>query len=111
MKSLTPVLCLAVVLTVAACLSPRGVHPQPAAAPPAQASAPPQQQDLFASGVRPVLAARCTPCHEPGGRMYATMPFDTPAIVAGHRAGVLRRLKDPAERQAFEAWLATLPPG
>jgi hypothetical protein len=43
--------------------------------------------------------------------MYERMPFDSAAVVAAHRAGILRRLKDPDERGALEGWLATLPPG
>ncbi len=65
--------------------------------------------DAFAATVRPVLAARCAPCHEPGGKMYAKLPFDRPETIAAHSAGVLRRLKG-ADREAVEKWLASLPP-
>ncbi len=65
--------------------------------------------DLFRSTVRPVLLAHCAPCHEPGGTMYDRLPFENPLVVAGHRAGVLRRLKGE-DRAAVEKWLATLPP-
>jgi hypothetical protein len=73
--------------------------PQPAIAPPA---------DLFASSVRPILEAHCTPCHFPGGKMYERMPFDKAETLASHREGALRRLKGD-DRAAFEAWLKTLP--
>ena len=63
----------------------------------------------FAASARPVLLARCAPCHEPGGKMYATLPFDEPTVVAGHRAGILRRLQGE-NRDAVAKWLATLPP-
>jgi hypothetical protein len=65
--------------------------------------------DLFARDVQPTLARRCSPCHVPGGRMYERMPFDQPVVVAEHQDGILQRLKDPAERQAVEAWLASRP--
>jgi hypothetical protein len=103
---------------LAACATPAPARR--AAAPPhtqaaAEAAATPvpatPAPDLFASAVRPVLARRCTPCHEPGGRMYERLPFDSPQVVAGHRAGVLRRIKDPDDLRALEGWLATLPPG
>jgi len=70
--------------------------------------APPAGGDLFRSTVRPVLLAHCAPCHEPGGKMYERLPFENPQVVAGHRAGVLRRLKGE-DRAAVEKWLATLP--
>ena len=55
--------------------------------------------------MRPILASRCAPCHNPGGRMYERLPFDDAEVVASHREGVARRLKDPDERAAFERWL------
>jgi hypothetical protein len=113
-KNITWAVCL--------CLAASGVRcaPAPRIAPPASRAADrvpetpapaPPPADLFAAAVRPVLASRCTPCHEPGGRMYGRMPFDSPEVVASHRAGILRRIKEPAERKALEDWLATLPPG
>ena len=80
---------------------------------PAAASAsdvlPAPARDAFASTVRPVLAAKCTPCHEPGGKMYDRLPFDRAETIASHREGVLKRLKGD-DRAAVEKWLATLPP-
>jgi len=65
--------------------------------------------DAFAATVRPVLAAKCAPCHEPGGKMYGSMPFDEGETIASHREGVLKRLKGD-DRAAVENWLASLPP-
>jgi len=52
----------------------------PAPVVPAQAPAPPGDPSLpsvdFDSRVRPLLQARCSPCHFPGGIMYARLPFD-----------------------------------
>ncbi len=65
----------------------------------------------FESTIRPVLAQRCTPCHQPGGIMYGRLPFDdarTVADAARDRPGFLRRLKG-ADHEAVEAWIATLP--
>ncbi len=76
--------------------------------PPAATPAPTARADPFASSVRPVLVARCSPCHEPGGRMYERLPFENPTVVADHRAGVLRRLEGE-DRETLEKWLATLP--
>ncbi len=80
---------------------------RPKAAPAPEAKAP--EPDGFARTVRPVLVAKCAPCHEPGGKMYASMPFDRGETIASHREGILKRLKD-ADRAAVEQWLASLPP-
>jgi cytochrome c553 len=64
--------------------------------------------DAFAATVRPVLAANCAPCHEPGGKMYGSLPFDKGQTIASHREGILKRLKGD-DRAAVEKWLATLP--
>ena len=99
------------------CGAPTERAAAPAPTPAAEAVAPPpapaptsMPQDLFASSVRPVLLAHCAPCHEPGGKMYAKLPFDEPSVVASHSAGVLRRLQGE-NREAVEQWFATLPPG
>ena len=65
-----------------------------------------QKPDL--TPLRPVLQARCAPCHEPGGKMYEKLPFDRAETIASHREGVLKRLKG-ADREAVEKWLASLP--
>ena len=40
------------------------------------ASADPVTRVDFAKQVQPILQARCQPCHFPGGKVYASMPFD-----------------------------------
>ena len=64
--------------------------------------------DGFASAVRPVLVAHCTPCHEPGGKMYDRMPFDKAETIASHRDVVLRRLKGD-DRETVAKWLESQP--
>ncbi len=63
----------------------------------------------FRSAVRLILAARCAPCHEPGGQMDARLSFDDPATVAAHFAKMARRLRD-GERKELEEWGAELAP-
>jgi hypothetical protein len=65
--------------------------------------------DPFRDTIRPILSARCGQCHDPGGRMYARLPFDNPQVVSSHSEGVLRRLKGE-DRAAMEKWLAGLAP-
>ncbi|PYQ36721.1 MAG: hypothetical protein DMF54_07820 [Acidobacteria bacterium] len=64
--------------------------------------------DPFTTTVRPILSARCGACHDPGGKMYARLPFDDSRVVGSHPEGVLRRLKG-GDRAALEKWFASLP--
>lgn len=96
--------------------APAEVKRAPAAAPsavptPARISTAPKP-DAFVTTVRPVLQARCAPCHEAGGKMYEKLPFDKPQTIASHRAGVLKRFQGEdrtSDRAALEAWLKTQP--
>ena len=76
---------------------------------PAPSPVPTEAPDLWANAVRPILKEHCAPCHEPGGKMYARLPFDDPKVPSSHSAGVLRRLKGE-DKETFERWLATLKP-
>lgn len=67
----------------------------------------PSRRLAFEQSIRPILAARCTPCHFPGGIMYARLPFDDPHVLASHSEGALRRLKGD-DRAVFENWIASL---
>ena len=84
-------------------------RPAPPLSPPPAPEAATKDEDSFAAAVRPVLAAKCAPCHEPGGKMYGSLPFDKAETISSHREGVLKRLKGD-DRAAVEKWLATLPP-
>jgi hypothetical protein len=97
---------VALAVGLAACAAHGPAPPARAARPaaPGEAAAPLAPPEPFRGRVRPVLAQRCAPCHEPGGRMYERLPFDDPQIVRDHREGVLRRLKGD-ERAIVEAWL------
>jgi hypothetical protein len=70
---------------------------------------PAAKADLFRTTIRPILATRCAPCHNPGGQMYARLPFDDPKVVSSHSPGVLRRLKGD-DREAMVRWLSGLAP-
>jgi len=48
----------------------------------------------FDKDIVPILKARCSPCHFPGGKMYEKMPFDKAKTITDHSAGVSRRMKD-----------------
>jgi hypothetical protein len=53
--------------------------------------------------------AHCAPCHEPGGKLYAKLPFDDPAVLSSHEPGVKKRLKGD-DLKTFERWLSMAPP-
>lgn len=77
-------------------------------APAANASPAAKEEPVsFVARVRPVLVARCTPCHEKGGTMYAKLPFDDPETLASHVPGVRKRLKGD-DLAVFESWLKTV---
>ena len=73
------------------------------------ASPAPPAPDVFRTRIAPLLAQKCAPCHNPGGKMYATMPFDAPATITSHAAGILRRIKAPEEHALIEQWVAAQP--
>jgi hypothetical protein len=80
----------------------------PGAPPSKDAGTPPSKDAVFESEIRPILVAHCAPCHEPGGKMYARLPFDDPAVLSSHEPGVKKRLKGD-DLKAFERWLAMAP--
>lgn len=85
-------------------------EPQPSAPDAAPAAAPVADRDeIFFRTVRPILATKCAPCHNPGGQMYARLPFDDPKVLSSHSAGAVRRLKGN-DRATFEKWLSTVAP-
>ena len=43
--------------------------------------------------------------------MYERLPFDDAETVASHAEGILRRLKEPADRGPVEQWLRARTPG
>jgi hypothetical protein len=65
---------------------------------------PPKNVD-FAKDVRPILEQRCQPCHFPGGKMYAQLPFDKPETV--HKLGtkLFTRIKKDNEQKVIRVFL------
>jgi uncharacterized membrane protein len=56
--------------------------------------------------VKELLSQRCAPCHNPGGKMYESLPFDSPEIVKSHSAPILQRLNTIEDKQIVEQWLS-----
>src|SRR6266536_3817777 len=53
----------------------------------------------FATQIRPILEARCQPCHFNGGKVYQRMPFDRPETIRTLGTKLFTRIKDENERR------------
>jgi hypothetical protein len=60
----------------------------------------------FATQVRPILEARCQPCHFNGGKQYASMPFDRAETIKSLGAKMFTRIKDEKEQHLIREFLA-----
>ena len=59
----------------------------------------------FAGDVKPILEKRCQPCHFPGGKMYAAMPFDRPETIDKLGTKLFTRIKKDNEQAVIRAFL------
>jgi len=64
----------------------------------------------FAGQIQPILA-RCTPCHFPGGKMYAKLPFDRAETVRLLGEKLFTRIHDEGERRLIRDYLKQEPEG
>lgn len=97
-----------------ACAHPGRINPQardaPAAAAPVPAPAAVASHGVdFSTRVRPILEARCQPCHFEGGTMYARLPFDRAATVLELREKLFTRIKDEGEQRTIREFLSEHP--
>jgi hypothetical protein len=92
----------------AAAPAPAARAPVPVAA---ESKAPAAAADRvdFATQVQPILAARCQPCHFPGGKMYASLPFDRAETVLTLREKLFTRIKEEGEQRVLRQFLAQHP--
>lgn len=60
----------------------------------------------FARDVKPILEKRCQPCHFPGGKMYAALPFDRPETIDKLGTKLFTRIKKDDEQAVIRAFLA-----
>ncbi|MFI5133781.1 MAG: hypothetical protein ACHQEB_05565 [Chitinophagales bacterium] len=60
----------------------------------------------FAENIEPVLIKNCSPCHFPGGKMYAKLPFDIPQTILNQKEErVLMRLKNENEKELIKKFI------
>lgn len=87
--------------------SPPGTTP-PGTRPPATArETPPTKAPVvdFGAQIRPILEARCRPCHFEGGKMYARLPFDRPGTIRDLGTRLFTRIKDEQEQALIRLFL------
>jgi len=60
----------------------------------------------FATQIRPVLEARCQPCHFAGGKVYQHLPFDRQATITTLGTRLFTRIKNENERRLINAFLS-----
>ena len=62
---------------------------------------------VFTKSIAPMLARNCAPCHVPGGKLYARLPFDSAQVVASHATSMLKRLSSPEDKRLLTEWSAS----
>jgi len=60
----------------------------------------------FTTHVKPILQARCQPCHFSGGVMYQRLPFDRPETIKTLGEKLFTRIKDENERRIIREFLS-----
>jgi hypothetical protein len=60
----------------------------------------------FATQIRPLLEAKCQPCHFSGGKVYQRMPFDRPETIKTLGTKLFTRIKDENDRQLIRDFLS-----
>jgi len=66
---------------------------------------PPVKQPDFNTEIKPILQARCQPCHFQGGQVYARLPFDKPETINRLGTKLFTRIKDEKERALIREFL------
>ncbi len=64
----------------------------------------------FRRDVRPMLEARCQPCHFAGGKMYDKLPFDRPETIVRLGTKLFTRIKDERQRAVIRRFLRSAAP-
>ena len=73
---------------------------------PASGSATASAKVDFPTQIKPILEAKCQPCHFSGGKVYTKMPFDRPETIKTLGTKLFTRIKDENERRLIRDFLA-----
>jgi hypothetical protein len=60
----------------------------------------------FAKQIRPIMEARCQPCHFSGGVMYQRLPFDRPETIVKLGTKLFTRIKDENQQRLIREFLS-----
>jgi len=60
----------------------------------------------FSTQIKPLLEAKCQPCHFSGGKVYDKMPFDRPETIKTLGTKLFTRIKAENERRLIRDFLA-----
>jgi len=60
----------------------------------------------FAKQIRPIMEARCQPCHFSGGVMYQRLPFDKAETVVKLGTKLFARIKDENQKRLIREFLS-----
>ena len=63
----------------------------------------------FESQIKPILKAKCMPCHFSGGKVYDSLPFDKPETIRKLGVRLFTRIKDEHDRRLIEDFLNQTP--
>ena len=59
----------------------------------------------FKSGVAPLLVKNCQPCHFPGGKVFAKLPFEDYLTVKKLGLKLNTRFKEKEQQTLVKAWV------
>ena len=76
---------------------------------PAPTSTTPAAKVDFPTQIKPILEAKCQPCHFSGGKVYAKLPFDRAETVKTLGTKMFTRIKDENEQRLIRDFLAQAP--
>jgi len=63
----------------------------------------------FESQIKPILKAKCMPCHFSGGKVYDRLPFDKPETIRKLGVKLFTRIKEEHDRRLIEDFLSQSP--
>lgn len=63
----------------------------------------------FSTQIKPILEAKCQPCHFSGGKVYAKMPFDRAETIKTLGTKMFTRIKAENEQRLIREFLAQAP--
>ena len=83
----------------------KGSHPRTSAFTSSAISTAEDSAANFDKTIKPILQARCQPCHFQGGKMHDKLPFDKPETITRLGTKLFGRIKDEKEQHVIREFL------